>query len=53
MKVKMLVSMASESEVKEVGDEVEVKKEVGEAWEKAGIAEIVQKKKGGSKKGDD
>lgn len=53
MKVKMLVSMASESEVKNVGDEVEVKKEIGEAWEKAGIVEITEKKKqGGKKKGD-
>ncbi|MCG1029307.1 hypothetical protein J5S49_13500 [Virgibacillus halodenitrificans] len=51
MKVRMLVSMASENEVKDVGDEIEVKKEIGEAWEKAGIAEIVEEKKG-KKKGD-
>lgn len=53
MKVKMLVSMASESEVKNVGDEIEVKKEIGEAWCEAGIAEVVQEKKQtGKKKGD-
>ncbi|MBT2215840.1 hypothetical protein KK120_08760 [Virgibacillus dakarensis] len=51
MKVKMLVCMASENDVKNVGEEVEVKKEIGKAWQDAGIAEIVEEKKA-KKKGD-
>ncbi|WP_167751423.1 hypothetical protein [Lentibacillus salicampi] len=53
MKVRMLKCMAGENAVKNVGDEVDVKKEVAEAWQEAGIAEIVQEKKqGGKKQGD-
>lgn len=51
MKVKMLVTMASEKEVKDIGDIVEVKKETAEAWQKADIATIIQEKKA-KKKGD-
>ncbi|MUV39472.1 hypothetical protein JNUCC1_03350 [Lentibacillus sp. JNUCC-1] len=51
MKVKMLVSMASESEVNNVGDVIDVKKSIAVAWKEKGIAEIVEEKKE-KKKGD-
>lgn len=43
--------MASEKEVKDIGDIVDVKKEAGEEWIEKGIAEPVEEKKSSSKKG--
>lgn len=47
----MLVTMASENDVKDIGDEVDINKGIAEEWEKAGIAEIIEEKKA-KKKGD-
>lgn len=44
-KVKMLIGLASADWSLAPGDETDVNKETAEAWEEAGIAEIIEKPK--------
>lgn len=51
MKIRMLTSMAGAYESYAPGDEFDVRDEVAQAWQEAGIAEIIKTKNRGDDSG--